>query len=231
MVPSSVRALSLLKTLSSTLADTCAQVSTDSQPTGAGENETLKPQYLLWKIMENSSLVEENSDNTMETVGIIFIKRTSWHTELSRHWKPPWPYLPPLCKEPRIRLQPERNPCPLDPSVTLSLKGPARWSCPPGWNVTKINRNLVHGLASLVAQLVKSLPAMQEIWVWPLGWEDSLEKEKGYPLKYSDLENSTDCIVHGVTKSRTRLSSFHYSPWYYDLDSVFTERRSLPGFY
>ena len=26
---------------------------------------------------------------------------------------------------------------------------------------------------------------------------------KGYPLKYSGLENSMDCIVHGVTKSQT----------------------------
>ena len=26
---------------------------------------------------------------------------------------------------------------------------------------------------------------------------------KGYPLWYSGLENSTDCIVHGVTKSQT----------------------------
>ena len=24
---------------------------------------------------------------------------------------------------------------------------------------------------------------------------------KGYPLQYSDLENSKDCAVHGVTKS------------------------------
>ena len=31
---------------------------------------------------------------------------------------------------------------------------------------------------SLVAQLVKSSPAMQETWVWPLGWEDPLEKGK-----------------------------------------------------
>ena len=30
---------------------------------------------------------------------------------------------------------------------------------------------------SLVAQAVKSLPAMQETWVQSLGWEDSLEKE------------------------------------------------------
>ena len=30
---------------------------------------------------------------------------------------------------------------------------------------------------SLVAQMVKNLPAMQEIQVQPLGWEDPLEKE------------------------------------------------------
>ena len=33
---------------------------------------------------------------------------------------------------------------------------------------------------------------------------------KGYPLQYSGLENSMDCIVHAVTKSWTRLSDFHF---------------------
>ena len=32
--------------------------------------------------------------------------------------------------------------------------------------------------ASLVAQLVKNPPAMQDIWVQSLGWEDPLEKGK-----------------------------------------------------
>ena len=143
--------------------------------------------------------------------------------------------------------------------------------------------------ASLVAQLVKNLPAMQETLVQFLGREDSLEKgtathssilglpwwlrwqrihlqwgrpkfdpwlrkipwrrerlptpvflgfpggsagkestcnvgdlgsipglgrspEEGnsYPLQYSGLENSMDCIVHGVARSRTRLSDFHF---------------------
>ena len=31
----------------------------------------------------------------------------------------------------------------------------------------------------------------------------SLEEGKGYPLQYSGLENSMDCIVHGVSKSHT----------------------------
>ena len=37
---------------------------------------------------------------------------------------------------------------------------------------------LQYSWASLVAQLVKSLPTMQETWVWSLGWEDPLEKRK-----------------------------------------------------
>ena len=32
---------------------------------------------------------------------------------------------------------------------------------------------------------------------------------EGYPLQYSGLENSMDCTVHGVTKSRTQLSDFY----------------------
>ena len=31
----------------------------------------------------------------------------------------------------------------------------------------------------------------------------------GYPLQCSGLENSMDCIVHGVAKSQTQLSDFH----------------------
>ena len=37
---------------------------------------------------------------------------------------------------------------------------------------------LQYSWASLVAQLVKNLPAMLEIWVRSLGWEDPLEKGK-----------------------------------------------------
>ena len=56
---------------------------------------------------------------------------------------------------------------------------------------------------------------MPETLVRFLGWEDLLEKGKSYPLPYSGLENSMDCIVHGVTKSWTRLSDFpfHFHHW------------------
>ena len=33
---------------------------------------------------------------------------------------------------------------------------------------------------------------------------------KGYSLQFSGLENSMDCIVHGVRKSWTQLSNFHF---------------------
>ena len=36
---------------------------------------------------------------------------------------------------------------------------------------------------------------------------------KGYPLQYSGLKNSIDCIVHEVTKSWTQLSYFHFHFW------------------
>ena len=36
-------------------------------------------------------------------------------------------------------------------------------------------------------------------------------ESKGYPLQYSGLENSTDCIVHWVAKSRTQLRDCHTS--------------------
>ena len=38
----------------------------------------------------------------------------------------------------------------------------------------------------------------------------SPEEGIGYPLQYSGLENSMNCIVHGITKSRTQLNNFHF---------------------
>ena len=109
--------------------------------------------------------------------------------------------------------------------------------------------NTVNVSASLIAQLEKNLPAMEDTPVQFQGWEicwrrgglptpvflgfpcglagkesscnvgdlgsipglgKSPGEGKGYPLQYSCLENSMDCVVHGVTKSQTRLSGFHF---------------------
>ena len=86
----------------------------------------------------------------------------------------------------------------------------------PGWGRStgdRIGYPLQYSWASLVAGLVKNLPAMPETWVQSnlgliLGWEDPVEKGKAthssivawrvpwaYGLEY---------IVHGVAKSWTR---------------------------
>ena len=66
---------------------------------------------------------------------------------------------------------------------------------------------LQYSWASLVAQLVKNLPAMREAWVQSLGWDDPLENR---------LPTSLFCPgeFHGlyspwIPKSWTRLSDFH----------------------
>ena len=42
----------------------------------------------------------------------------------------------------------------------------------------------------------------------------ALGEGKGFSLQYSGLENSMDCIVHGVTKSQTQLKDFLLSVYY-----------------
>ena len=68
---------------------------------------------------------------------------------------------------------------------------------------------LQYSWASPVAQLVKNRPAMQDLGLI-LGLGRSPGEGKGYPLQYSGLENSVNCIVHGVEASQTRLSGFHF---------------------
>ena len=55
--------------------------------------------------------------------------------------------------------------------------------------------------ASLVVQLVKNLPAVQETWVQSLGWEDPMEKGMATTLK------------HLPGKSYRQRSLVGYSPW------------------
>ena len=43
---------------------------------------------------------------------------------------------------------------------------------------------------------------------------------KGYLLQYSGLENSMDCIVYGATKSRTRLSDFHFTSAHFTFGKI-----------
>ena len=71
---------------------------------------------------------------------------------------------------------------------------------------------LQYSWASLVAQLVKNLPTMQETWVRSLGWEDPLEKGKA---------THSSILTWRIT--------WTVSPWgHKELDT--TEQLSLTGY-
>ena len=79
---------------------------------------------------------------------------------------------------------------------------------------------LQHSWASLVAQLVKNMPAMWEIWIISLGWEDPLEKGTA---THSSILVCRILESQRVTKSWTRLRNFHFHfQWeFYHLHSLF----------
>ena len=86
----------------------------------------------------------------------------------------------------------------------------ATWASKHNTDLTKFINFIKKKKKSIfpLAQLVKTLPAMQETWVQSLGWEDPLEKGKA--THHSILAWRIPCKVHGVTKSQTRLSNFHF---------------------
>ena len=71
---------------------------------------------------------------------------------------------------------------------------------------------LQYSWASLMVQMVKKKKSANNVGdlcsIPELG--KSPGEGKGYPLQNSGLEKSMDCIVDGITKSRTRLSDFHF---------------------
>ena len=84
--------------------------------------------------------------------------------------------------------------------------------------------------SSLVAQRLKRLPTMWETWVRSLGREDG--EGDGNPLQYSCLENPMDggawwAAVHGVTKSRTRLSDFTFTFHFHALEKEIATHSSV----
>ena len=72
--------------------------------------------------------------------------------------------------------------------------------------------------ASLVTQMVKNPPVMQETWVRSLGWEDPLEEGMATHSSILVWRTPMDrgawwATVHGVTKSRTWLGN--WTDWYF----------------
>ena len=79
--------------------------------------------------------------------------------------------------------------------------------------IQRIIRDNYEQWASLVAQLVKNPPAMQETWVWEdlgrpsLGWEHPWRRERlPTPVFWPGELHG---LFHGLTKSQTQLSNFN----------------------
>ena len=78
--------------------------------------------------------------------------------------------------------------------------------------------------AFLVAQLVKNPPAMQETCVWPLDWDDPLEKEKAthssilaWRIPWTVQYSPRGCKESGTTE---RLPLSHQREKYYQNDQI-----------
>ena len=92
--------------------------------------------------------------------------------------------------------------------VNLQVMANILFSLPEGMRSEDGHLLNTYYWVSLVAQMVKNPPAVQETWVQSLSWEDPLEEGNGYLLQFSGLENSMDrgawqATVHGVPKNQT----------------------------
>ena len=83
------------------------------------------------------------------------------------------------------------------------------------WGETKDGLDVVPTIerASQVALVVKNPPANAGDLGSIPGLERSPGEGNGYPLQYSGLENSVDCIVHGIAQSWTRLNDWIELNW------------------
>ena len=87
----------------------------------------------------------------------------------------------------------------------------------------------IHVWASLVAQWLKSLTAMQETRVQALGWEDPLEKKiathsstLAWKIPWTE-KPGRPTVFWGVAKSRTRLSDFTFTFKSYLMNGLLNE--------
>ena len=75
-----------------------------------------------------------------------------------------------------------------------------------GISFTHVKIELLITLASLVAQLVKNLPAMQETWVGKIPLEEGMATNSSIlAWRIPTDRGARRAMVHGVAKSQTQL--------------------------
>ena len=93
---------------------------------------------------------------------------------------------------------------------------------------TSGNHHSTLALQFIFVFMYLSLCNMEDLGSIPgLGWSPG--EGKVYLLQYSGPENSMNCIVHGVTKSWTRLSDFHFHFLYLWASPVAQMVKNLPA--
>ena len=108
--------------------------------------------------------------------------------------------IPGLGRSPGGNGNPLQYPCLENPRSQKSLVGYSSWGLKES---DTTERPTLHGSAGRESACnLENLGSIPGLGRFP-------GEGKGYPLQYSGLENSMDCIVHGVAKSWTLLSNFH----------------------
>ena len=105
-----------------------------------------------------------------------------------------------LCRATRLQVRSEEEGENVPKSLYCGVQGRNRWARSSSLGLASLNQ------ASLVAQVVKNLPAMRKTWVWSLGWEDPLEESM---TTHSSIlawripmdRGTWQAAVHGVAES------------------------------
>ena len=94
--------------------------------------------------------------------------------------------------------------------LILLCKGPLSLQIPRGKYMSQDSRSCSFSIMlSCDSAGKESTPNAGDLGLIP-GLGRSPGEGKGYPLQYSGLENSMNSITHGIAKSRTWLSNFHF---------------------
>ena len=113
------------------------------------------------------------------------------------------------------------------PCIGEGNGNPLQYSCLENPRDSGVWWAAVSGVTQSQTQMLRLSSSSSSRW---LGWQRillqygrpslipelgrSLGEGKGYPSQYSGLENPMDSIVHGISKSQTRLNNFHFQKNY-----------------
>ena len=177
-------------------------------------------------------VLEKTLKNPLDSVqfSLSVMSDSLWPHEL-QHTRPPCPSPTPEFTQTHVHwvgdaIQPSHPlSSPYPPAFSLSQhqhQGPSLLYAPILMSYMTTWKTIALNIWIFVGKVMSLFFNMLSRFAGDLGWEDpwvgkilGLERSpgewKGYLDQYSGLENSMDCLVHGVAKSWTCLRYFHFS--------------------